>query len=403
MTLGPRRRAARWLVGSLGTVMAVASLALAAVGGSPPSSVDDGVRGTAPASDTTPTWGTCSELGMFGHSVSTCGQAASSNGTTTTSTPSSCTAVDPCTAATPTPSPNTTTTAPPTSSTAGAAGPADSGGAPCAATTPPIDPPIGTWSCTFDDEFNGLSLDTTKWQAVQTATSMYTTGPALSQVCYVDDPRTISEADGLLDLSVARTSSGGHCQGLNWIGTSTPYIGGMVESYQHFSQRYGYFQVRAAMPPTSIPGLQETMWMYPENQKEYGPWPDSGEIDYAEFYSNYSNYVVPALHYPGSGKDPNADVPCQLPTGQTPAGEFHTYALSWTPTTITTYYDGTPCITDVYAPYVASPDSPPQPFDQPFFMAFTSAFGSSGGNGFSVGTPLPATMQLDWVRVWQYS
>jgi hypothetical protein len=36
-------------------------------------------------------------------------------------------------------------------------------------------------------------------------------------------------------------------------------------------------------------------------------------------------------------------------------------------------------------------------------MAFTSAFGSSGGNGFSVGTPLPATMQLDRVRVWRYS
>ena len=89
--------------------------------------------------------------------------------------------------------------------------------------------------------------------------------------------------------------------------------------------------------------------------------------------------------------------------GDTTAGQFNTYALSWTPTTITTYFNGVPCITDVYGPYVTSPDTAPEPFNQPFFLAFTSAFGMNGNDSFEPGTtPLPATMKIDWVRVWQY-
>ena len=87
------------------------------------------------------------------------------------------------------------------------------------------------------------------------------------------------------------------------------------------------------MPSTVIAGLQEALWMYPENQTLYGPWPDSGEIDYGEFYSNYSNADIPAIHYPGSANDPNANTNGCTQSGTTPAGQFNTYALMWTPTT----------------------------------------------------------------------
>ncbi len=51
------------------------------------------------------------------------------------------------------------------------------------------------------------------------------------------------------------------------------------------------------------------------------------------------------------------------------------YALSWTPTTLTAYFNGVPCMTDVYASYLSSPDTAPAPFNQPFFLAFTAALG----------------------------
>ena len=176
----------------------------------------------------------------------------------------------------------------------------------CAGTAPPIPSPSGSWTCTLDDEFNGTSLDTSTWQPVLTSTSGYETGPVLSMVCYVDDPSTISESGGALNVSVVEVSPPATCAQPGGWGSVTAYEGGMIASYKLFSQQYGYFETRAEMPPTSVPGLQETLWLYPENESLYGPWPDSGEIDYGEFYSNYPTDDVPAVHYPGSTADPDA-------------------------------------------------------------------------------------------------
>jgi beta-glucanase (GH16 family) len=269
----------------------------------------------------------------------------------------------------------------------------------CSGSTPPVAPPSGGWQCTFDDEFNGDALDTSKWQPQLSSTSGYTTGALPDLVCYVDDPDTISESGGTLNLSVVQTPTTQACGQ-----AQTPFEGGMVSSYQIFTQRYGFFEARAKLPASTLDGLQETLWLYPENQTLFGPFPDSGEIDYGEFYSEFPTTDIPVVHFPGSQDDPNATNDYCSIAGTATAGQFNTYALLWTPTTITAYFNGMPCITDNYAPYVASPDAAPGPFNQPFFMAFTSAlgYGSDSPVGQDTSQELPATMSLDWMRVWQY-
>jgi beta-glucanase (GH16 family) len=325
----------------------------------------------APGDPSTTPAASCNELES---ALGLCGAPATTT-TTTTSTP---------------PTTTTTTSTPPTTTTT-TTQPVSAGD--CSGTSPPIAPPTGSWACTLDDEFNGTTLNSSIWQPQLTSNSGFQTGPLLSNVCYVNDPSTISVSGGYLNLSVEQVAS-------NTCGTS--YDGGMVTSYKLFSQEFGYFQVRAEMPPTAVPGLQETLWLYPENETLYGAWPNSGEIDYGEFYSEYPDADIPAVHYPGSQNDPNATTNGCTIAGDTTAGQFNVYGLSWTPTTITTYFNGVPCTTDTYGSYVSAPDTAPEPFNQPFFLAFTSAFGLNGDSFEPGTTPLPATTKIDYARVWQY-
>lgn len=406
---GSRHTRAWVLANVIGGAALVVVLSLVLVGS--PGSGQGRPSGSAPESGEPGRAGHCTQ---FQQMVARCPNPTST--TTTSSSPASGAASSGGGSATDTPAQNAPTgtaasgrsdaaapSAPAGAATGAAspAAPADAG--PCAGSTPPVAAPSGTWRCTFDDEFNGTSLDTSKWSPMLTYASAYRTGPLFHQVCYVDNSSTINVSGGTLNLSVVYSPQPVECQGTYASKGQTNIEGGMVISYNLFSQEYGFFEASAEMPATSVPGLQETLWLYPENETLYGPWPDSGEIDYGEFYSEYPDNDVPAIHYPGSDNDPDATDDNCVHAGSSPAGQFHTYAVLWTPTSITTYYDGQPCMTDVYAPYVTNPDTAPEPFNQPFFLALTAALGATDGDQYRPGqTPLPATTRIDWVRAWQY-
>jgi beta-glucanase (GH16 family) len=251
----------------------------------------------------------------------------------------------------------------------------------------------GTWQCTFDDEFNETSLDTTKWVVQQTATSGYTTGEGAGTACYVDSPNNVSVSGGTLNLTVRQEASPIAC-GDPFGNFTTSYTAGMVSSDGLFSQTDGFFEVSAKLPATTVQGLQETFWLYPVNLT-YGPWPASGEIDFAEFYSEFPDFDVPFIHYDEATSDPNDTADCTI----SDPSAFNTYGVEWTPSSLTIYYNGNICLVDQWDP--ASPLASPQPFDQPFFVTLTQALGVTT-NAFEPGsTPLPATTSIDWVRVWK--
>jgi beta-glucanase (GH16 family) len=307
------------------------------------------------------------------------------NTTTTTTRPTTTTTG----ATTTTTAPTTTTTAPTTTTTAPTTTTTDPT-APCGGSLPKAGG--GTWQCSWSDEFDGTSLDRTKWLPQTTAASGFNDKTS----CVVDSPNNLAEGNGVLTLTARKEAAPFTCQSPNGNYT-TQYTSATVTTFGLFTQAYGRFEMRAKFPSTSVPGLQSAFWLWPENMFKYGyVWPQSGEIDVAEEYSAFSDRVIPYIHYVPATTDVNVtNNYCMV----NDVGAFHTYTLEWTTSTLTVMFDGQTCIVDSWNP--ALPLLKPQPFDQPFMVALTQMLGQAN-NAFNASTtPLPASMDVDYVHVWK--
>jgi beta-glucanase (GH16 family) len=177
----------------------------------------------------------------------------------------------------------------------------------------------------------------------------------------------------------------------------TQYTGGNVASKGRFSQTYGRFEIRASFPATVVPGLHSALWMWPDKQTYGSNW-RSGEIDIAEYRTFYPNFPVPTIHYVSDEPDPDATTwKCAVYRPDL----MHLYVLEWTRQSLTIKYDGRTCLVNRWKP--SAPLTRPAPFNHPFFMILTQSLGRGRptGNLFdALKTPLPATMRIDWVKVW---
>jgi beta-glucanase (GH16 family) len=244
------------------------------------------------------------------------------------------------------------------------------------------------WVCTFDDEFNGTALDRTKWVP---QTSDFTTGTARTHACYVDDPANISVGGGNLNLTVRRLAQAVPCRS-NPSMAPSPYTSGSVSTYHLFSQQYGRFEASIKVAATRSAGLQETFWLWPDDRVASGTtWPAAGEIDIVETYSSYPDLGIPFLHY--TAWDNWGPVPGMNTAWNCGAarGVFNTWTLEWTPTQLKIMVNGRTCLVN---------NSGNSAFKKPYIAAFTQALGAEG-NEFDGRAPMPATMNVDYLRVWK--
>lgn len=248
----------------------------------------------------------------------------------------------------------------------------------------------GYWTCTLDDEFDGTSVDASRWAPVTTAASGLNAGGG----CFVDSPDNISVSDGTLKLTAQKEPNPVLCTSPT--GTfRTPVTSGQISSTTKFSQTYGRFSVRAKFPASTVRGLHSALWMWPQNPYQTGLL---GEIDIAEVYSAFNDRAIPYLHYlyyPWTvDLATNSNIVTNNYCTISDVSAFHEYTVEWTTKTIAVLYDGQLCVTDNLNTFG------PSPFDQPYFITLTESLGI-GANSPTYSTPLPATTQVDWVRVWK--
>jgi hypothetical protein len=159
------------------------------------------------------------------------------------------------------------------------------------------------------------------------------------------------------------------------------------------SWTYGYFEARLKLPKGK--GTWPAFWMMP---KVYTSWPKCGEIDIMEEVGYNANYTSSTIHCSAY----NGSAGTQKTAEQYTAGaqdDFHIYALEWTADYIKTYVDGKLLFTYLND---QQGDEATWPFHVPFYLKLNLAWGGSWGGAQGLDEScLPATYEIDYVRVFQ--
>jgi beta-glucanase (GH16 family) len=233
-------------------------------------------------------------------------------------------------------------------------------------TSPPatveVEAEVCDWSITFEDDFEGDTLDTSKWD------TGYKAGDHEAQY-YVDDAFDL--VDGLLVIRAEEKQI-----------KDREYASGILTTQGIFDQRYGRFEVRAKAPAGK--GLWPAFWLLPS--KENYPW----EIDVFEVLGHKPNSVYMSHHWPDEDGDHVFET--RSYKGPDLTQDFHTFEIIWSPDQIIWLVDGVE----------RSRQNENIPDDSMFLLLNLAVGGKWPGYPDS-STPFPSHLEVDFVRVYEWS
>lgn len=266
----------------------------------------------------------------------------------------------------------------------------------------PTNPNIEGKTLIWQDEFTGTALDTSKWsyeQGYYINDDPNSWGWGNAELAhYTDSPQNIFLQDGKLNIRVLNEPKS-FPQDPN---RYAQYSSGKINTKDHFSFQYGRVDIRAKLPTGN--GIWPAFWMLPKDSN-YGAWAASGEIDIMEAKGRLPGTTSGAIHYGGQwpvNRFLAGDF--QFPEGETFANDYHVYTLVWEEDNMKWYVDGKFFfkVTRDQWYSVSAPNNPNAPFDQPFYLIMNLAVGGYFDGGHSPSpSDIPATMQVDYVRVYK--
>lgn len=173
----------------------------------------------------------------------------------------------------------------------------------------------------WEDNFDGDSLDRTKWSGM-----------------YFDGDKTFTRKGGYWNMSQIEVKDGNlhistdyYENGLDGNGKEGWYSAG-IYTKGLFEQTHGYFEVRCILPEGN--GMWSAFWLNGVNMANVdGSGRDGAEIDVFEsaFYgSPIKNMVSSNIHFDGYEEGLQSMNVCQpIITANNPYEEYNTYALEW--------------------------------------------------------------------------
>lgn len=242
--------------------------------------------------------------------------------------------------------------------------------------------PDGFSSLVFADEFDGdRQPDSTKWN--------YEIGYLRNgELQYYTPGNNVECADGVLAIELRNDSA-------LMENEICPVTSGSLTTLGLGSWKYGYFEVRAKLPASL--GLWPSIRLLPAEQV-YGDWPRSGEIEIMEHVGHTPDKIHFSAHSERFNfiRSTQRRFSASLPEA---VGDFHIYALKWTPDELVWLFDGRPQFCVKRGEHE---DWTTWPFDSEFYLVLNLAYGGNWGGAEGVDhSALPQRFEIDYVRIFQ--
>ncbi|MEU6576741.1 glycoside hydrolase family 16 protein [Streptomyces sp. NPDC046805] len=242
-------------------------------------------------------------------------------------------------------------------------------------------------AATFSDTFDGpagAGADSATWQTE--------TGDNVDnherQYYTASNANAALDGQGHLVVTARRENPAGYqC----WYG-SCQYTSARLNTAGRFTAQYGHVEARMKLPRGQ--GMWPAFWMLGNDLGQFG-WPASGEIDVMENVGYEPATVHGTIHGPGYSGSGGIGAAYSLPSGQAFADGFHTFAVDWSPGSLTWSVDGS-----VYQRRTpADLGGRTWVFDKPFFLILDLAVGGSWPGDPDASTVFPQQLVVDSVSV----
>jgi beta-glucanase (GH16 family) len=250
------------------------------------------------------------------------------------------------------------------------------------------------WQLVWEDDFNGSSLDQSKWtHDIGTGSQYGMWGWGNGEKQYYQSQNTTVDS-GIATITVKEEPNGIID---SWSATSY-FSSSKITTKGLFNFRYG--KVEARIKTIDGQGFWPAFWMLPSN----GSWPCDGEIDIMEQWGNdyLTNSTSGAAHLgtcPYSSSTHFYETSSSYISSGSYADDFHTYSVIWKEDTITWYVDEIELFSLNPSSYWSIPSQSAWPFNaNEWYIMINLAITQAGPNS---NTVFPNQMEIDYVRVYQ--
>lgn len=222
----------------------------------------------------------------------------------------------------------------------------------------------------WSDEFNGAAVDTTAW-VFDTGNS----GWGNNELEFYKEANA-SVANGNLIITAKKEAAG-----------TAQYTSARIKTEGKKAFTFGRIEARIKLP--SGQGFWPAFWTLGSSIKTVG-WPQCGEIDIME-HINTDSLLYGTAHWNNNGHVSSGGKTIIAPTG------YHVYDIEWNASSITWHIDGVPYFKTSIAANVNNTGA----FHAPFFILFNLAVGGNWPGSVVDESKFPASMYVDYVRVYQ--